>query len=247
MTVCPNCGGRVYVYTDYETDGKFTVTSTQDHCHKCGYTRFRTRKKALTIESRIGYDFSNYYRERAKLPQPDGEHCIICGKDLPSRKRKYCSDECYSEWSRKIQTENWGVLRNKTLEASNLKCIKCGFQVEYNAVSSEEYPFGYCTILSPEDQKGKRISDNPSGLFVVDHIKPIALGGKEFDSTNLQVLCSECNKEKTKIDLKTIAKKRSESTQFLNPLATSLKTLDYSFSSLDVYFEKRLLVGEEQC
>lgn len=235
MSACPNCDGKVYVYNDYEVDGKFTITSTKDHCHKCGYTRFRTRKKALTIKSRIGYDFSNYYKEREKLAEPDGEHCIICEKNLPKRKRKYCSDECYSEWSRKIQTKNWAILRNKVLEASNFECVKCGFQIEYSAVSSKEYPFGYCTVLYPEDRKGKQINNNPSGLFVVDHIKPIALGGEEFDANNLQVLCLDCNKKKTHIDQKNIAKKRSESTQFLNPFIASLKTLDYAFPNLEKF------------
>lgn len=36
----------------------------------------------------------------------------------------------------------------------------------------------------------------------VDHIKPISLGGEEFDMNNTQTLCSNCHKEKTKQDLK---------------------------------------------
>jgi hypothetical protein len=38
-------------------------------------------------------------------------------------------------------------------------------------------------------------------VFEVDHIVAIVNGGKEFDKGNLQVLCSDCHKKKTKQDL----------------------------------------------
>jgi 5-methylcytosine-specific restriction endonuclease McrA len=44
--------------------------------------------------------------------------------------------------------------------------------------------------------------------IVMDHIKPIALGGAEFDINNLQLLCKVCNKIKTRQDAKDIAKQR---------------------------------------
>ena len=42
--------------------------------------------------------------------------------------------------------------------------------------------------------------------LIVDHIKPIALGGDEWDLDNLQTLCYRCNNIKTKKDLKFIAR-----------------------------------------
>ena len=45
--------------------------------------------------------------------------------------------------------------------------------------------------------------------YILDHIKPIALGGEEFDEKNLQILCKKCDKIKTKQDHKDIAKLRS--------------------------------------
>ena len=48
------------------------------------------------------------------------------------------------------------------------------------------------------------IVDN-SGL-ILDHIKPIALGGAEFDRANLQILCASCNKAKTSSDIAEIAR-----------------------------------------
>ena len=43
---------------------------------------------------------------------------------------------------------------------------------------------------------------------IADHIKPIALGGDEWDINNLQTLCQKCNKIKTRQDAKDIAKLR---------------------------------------
>ena len=43
---------------------------------------------------------------------------------------------------------------------------------------------------------------------IIDHIKPIALGGEEFNLDNLQTLCLNCNKIKTASDMKDIAKER---------------------------------------
>ena len=46
--------------------------------------------------------------------------------------------------------------------------------------------------------------------FDVDHIRPIALGGDEYDEENLQVLCRDCHKQKTAVDAKDIAARRRE-------------------------------------
>ena len=44
--------------------------------------------------------------------------------------------------------------------------------------------------------------------LIGDHIKPIALGGEEFDVDNVQTLCIDCDKIKTKSDQNKIAKER---------------------------------------
>lgn len=44
--------------------------------------------------------------------------------------------------------------------------------------------------------------------FIADHIVPIAIGGPEFDLDNIQLLCSKCDKEKTKRDMGKIAQVR---------------------------------------
>ena len=42
----------------------------------------------------------------------------------------------------------------------------------------------------------------------VDHIVPLALGGDPVGFDNNQVLCYDCHKEKTKIDVGAIAKQK---------------------------------------
>lgn len=59
-----------------------------------------------------------------------------------------------------------------------------------------------------EEGKCRRCGMRPSSGrlrgsgFVIDHIVPIAQGGRQFDRANLQLLCSECNKRKTREDLR---------------------------------------------
>ena len=137
------------------------------------------KDKCLKLKKRVGYNNTAYFEAKAKLPKPDGKHCIICGKELPKRRRKYCSDECFNKWYEKILPRmDWSVLREKALKRDHYTCVKCG----------------------------KKYAD--LRLMIVDHIVPIALGGKEFDLDNLQTLCWECNKIKTKEDMKKIAELR---------------------------------------
>lgn len=46
---------------------------------------------------------------------------------------------------------------------------------------------------------GRRTHEKKKNLMTVDHIKPLAMGGSTKWG-NLQLLCIECHKEKTKID-----------------------------------------------
>ena len=50
--------------------------------------------------------------------------------------------------------------------------------------------------------------------LILDHKKPIAIGGEEFSKENVWLLCRKCNKEKTKKDMFNIAiERRIPSTQ----------------------------------
>ena len=77
------------------------------------------------MSPRIYYDNSKYYKEKAKLPNPDGKHCIICGSKLQKGRRKYCSEKC-SNWWIEFGVLDWKVIREKVLKRDNYTCQDCG-------------------------------------------------------------------------------------------------------------------------
>lgn len=56
-------------------------------------------------------------------------------------------------------------------------------------------------IPLPELPKFHSNMDEPDTMFEVDHIQAIVNGGNEFDKKNLQVLCQDCHRKKTKSDM----------------------------------------------
>lgn len=136
--------------------------------------------------------------------------CPPCGKPKAEWTRRKdwrcCSMECTSAWMKAV-TYGWQIFRSRYLKKHGRKCMKCG--TEENKVT----------------RKSKRIKDieaywkgGPMEVeeyeqtytldFEVDHIVPIALGGAEYDEANLQVLCTNCHKGKTRLDQGMIAKAR---------------------------------------
>jgi len=239
-SICPNCGkNKVYLFNEETVDsGRFHISSVVARCqhydyeqkYECGYVRYVSRKRFIPLPSRMVYDNSEYLEAKAKLPQPDGEHCVICGKELPKYKKKYCSDECFLAWARQFHTDSWSSLRSEVIRESNFRCAKCGFQVA-DIPSQWE-----CFAVYPEFLKGERYCCPAENMFVVDHIRPVALGGKEFDKSNLQVLCEDCNKIKTKNDLVLISKKRNESIQHMNPFEVSIRMVTQLCNTLDSFY-----------
>lgn len=118
--------------------------------------------------------------------------CPICG--LPKKKWKRrtdwrcCSTNCTNKFV-KI-TYIWQFFKEKAFKRDKYSCIKCGTK----PTTTNHY---------------KEIIPDTSKL-IGDHIIPIALGGKEYDLDNVQTLCLECNKIKTKKDLKKIALYRKQ-------------------------------------
>ncbi|MCJ7632846.1 HNH endonuclease [Candidatus Bathyarchaeota archaeon] len=128
--------------------------------------------------------------------------CLNCNRViLDKRKRKYCSYECSQDFFAKHYSAG---MRTKIFKRDKFTCRKCGREAIRNGHTEDPYS---------------------SYNYIVDHIIPIALGGAEFDESNLQLLCGVCNKEKTKIDQAKIAKKRSEIRLVRNPFAIEIKPI----------------------
>jgi len=104
--------------------------------------------------------------------------CPVCGKSK-------------NEWGRRT---DWAT------------CSKeCSTELDKN---KEKYLIDWQDIrrkvIKRDNDKCVKCGAYMSEFFVVDHILPVAIGGSQTDLNNLQLLCSKCNKIKTKHDMHTI-------------------------------------------
>lgn len=106
----------------------------------------------------------------------------------------YCSDVHRNLWW--TLTDYVGPHKNKYLEKNN-KCTSCGYI-------------------------GKR-SWNTSDLEM-DHIIAIILGGHPWDYRNLQSLCKECHKIKTKSDVGILAEYKRQAKYDIGPIIPDPQT-----------------------
>ncbi len=126
-----------------------------------------------------------------------------------NRKRNYCKKHT---WVGMRQFTNWQDLRLKALKRDNHTCIKCGDKrKDVELTRKRRIWMNMEKMYNGTDKKCiykyvdyKCVVNN----FIVDHIKPIALGGDEWNLKNIQTLCFKCNKIKTAKDMKNIAKQR---------------------------------------
>ncbi len=111
------------------------------------------------------------------------DQCPSCGKPKADWTRRTdwmcCSTDCTSKFESFCIIRSWEQLRYKVFERDNHTCVKCGKE------RKADY-YGYISL-------------------VADHIIPIAVGGELWDIDNIQTLCVDCNKIKTKNDMADIA------------------------------------------
>lgn len=135
--------------------------------------------------------------------------CLNCDKSLPKRRQKYCSDECSYEWATKHSHQ---LMRSKLIKKCKGKCKICNKipikkENRYIGLTDEEWQEIrlYAPIIELNSEYAILLDDTQ---LILDHRIPIALGGAEFDEANLQILCCDCNKIKTRKDHVEIAKAR---------------------------------------
>jgi len=138
--------------------------------------------------------------------------CLNCDKKLPKRRQKYCSYECSYEWASK---HSQGLMRSRLIKRFKGVCnhckkqmVKMNYKKDYSNLSIQEFIELYTTFESSIDINNERAITIDDSQLILDHISPIALGGEEFNESNLQILCLDCNKIKTQKDFAEIAKAR---------------------------------------
>ena len=113
-------------------------------------------------------DASRYYEIKAELERTAKPgHCIVCGKELPKYKRKYCSDAC--RYKLLAEIKSWRIIRAEAFKRDNYTCQDCGYK-------------------APQGVWGQ----STTGLEG-HHIIPIYAGGDEFDINNVITVCHQCH------------------------------------------------------
>lgn len=133
-----------------------------------------------------------YYEGKEKLRKKAKKgFCWICGKKLLKKKFKYCSDKCFRGWYNQFNPPYlWNYIRQEVFFRDKFTCKKCG------------------RTEKQLDEWYKNASKYFNRKIIADHIIPIALGGNEWDKTNIQTLCVDCNAQKTREDARKIAELR---------------------------------------
>ena len=143
--------------------------------------------------------------------------CPSCGKHKNKWARRTdwtcCSKECTDKFHKQAIIQDWSVIRAQAFKRDNYTCKYCGkrFALKYDNIEIAN-----------------------SSKLIGDHIIPIAVGGEEFDIDNVQTLCVDCNKIKTKRDMRIIAKYRKRE-----------KELKYGIDLIKVSFPLQKTLMEE--
>jgi hypothetical protein len=149
------------------------------------------RKKVMTWQE---------FRDKFLLKH--GEYCDMCGARNDQKER----EKQYKEYRKEV--EEFKLKYQDGIIAQKLLKLEEDFEKEYQRaidpkniydMEAENYA-KYNNIPYPK-LEDKRIQ------LEVDHKIAIVNGGDEFDVNNLQVLCEECHKKKTKNDLKISVRK----------------------------------------
>jgi len=97
-------------------------------------------------------------------------------KEIENKLKELSSIKFYtSQEASSTEIKMWKIMRERTLKRFNYKCNKCG-----NGPSKE----------------------NCYSDMIMDHIIAIGNGGLAFDEANVQLLCINCDSEKTSSDLR---------------------------------------------
>ena len=101
-------------------------------------------------------------------------------------------------------------LRDKAFRRDRFKCAHCGksfcTKEHVNDFFKKEHvkSQGKSIFDFSRDEHGEYFLVGLPSELIADHIKPLALGGDEWDINNIQTLCSKCNREKTAEDFRRI-------------------------------------------
>lgn len=150
--------------------------------------------------------------------------CGGCGKvrkEWVDKSLRYntCSTKCTEVMNVNYRIFWWAEMRERIFERDKYICKACnnenikeviGEQTSFLEERTKEWKQGHngLYIGYKEDYIKSRINQWLKSQLDADHITPIALGGEEWDMNNIQTLCKQCHKNKTRKDIKKISSER---------------------------------------
>ncbi len=179
-------------------------------CPVCAKTKFEFNKGMKVYCSpkcRIEYSkrIFTWQGLSTKIRNDRGEKCQKCGntKEIFDKRQKKTKTKTYIDYL-KEHPELIELKRKELMDKAENYYKKAQMLGEIKDYSEEDYD------IRPDVPYEIIKGDDKWLSFEVDHIIAVAFGGDFWDEENLQVLCSECHKEKTKKDAKKIAELRKK-------------------------------------
>ncbi len=148
------------------------------------------------MTSREHRRYSNTPEEKERLAR---KACPVCGRgrsEFPAGWDSLCCGPSCSSLYWREEHPTVGEMRRLVLLEQEGRCARCHHEIPASR-----------TVV------GRHLHP-----LILDHIRPIAMGGDQWALGNLQVLCARCNRIKTSWDMGAIARwKRYEQRGFARP------------------------------
>ncbi len=126
-----------------------------------------------------------------------GKTCKKCGREENYKEKE--KNGKLDEWKEMLKRDHYDKIEQHRAE------LLQKIEEDYTKAMDDDYvvdEMGRWGGITGVPEKPESYSGYYGHAFEVDHIVAITNGGSDFDETNLQVLCVDCHKVKTKIDMK---------------------------------------------
>jgi len=132
-----------------------------------------------------------------------GKKCKKCGATKDDSKPRY--EIALKQWRDEIKSKP--NLRELIVQ-TRLKELE-ELEEKYQRIMNDDYLIDHEIYYQNRDDVPEKPNDYSFNVtFDVDHIKAVSLGGDMWNKKNLQILCTDCHKVKTKIDMQKLKNQR---------------------------------------
>lgn len=136
--------------------------------------------------------------------------CAWCEiKEVPQARKKYCSKDCNESADLNCYPQHHSSKGWFLIERQQFACARCGVSFEDQILDLIRKAFDRAMDYAkrgwsrtPKHVHYWQIFDNTGDIWQVDHIIPVHKGGAGCGVENVQVLCVQCHKDKTREDYK---------------------------------------------